>query len=321
MAVQLLSDGYQLENPPNVAVNKELNRLAVFAILPARTIPMKLTIVRLALALMFITAAGALEGAEAASPGTNSPVSDGWLQLPSHEVVLDVRHKWFEFGARQDACEFLATLITFLTQANYTVRLSDDFIRQEIDYYREYQKQEVPVELSKGLLNCLEQSRASGVLDWDCFKGDFSRGLQNSTRQRHLLWIAPPLKPSALALARPDNTNLACLSLTLEWAGRDSRGAVLYSRGPRAFPGESVLIQGKTKVWAFSAVMRLTKGSETIFEKTYQREEWKKSYSSAFEQPLWKTSEAILQDIKIGLRPKPVPPADTKKSKKRSKST
>ena len=73
-------------------------------------------------------------------------------------------------------------------------------------------------------------------------------------------------------------------------------------------------------VWAFSAVMRLTKGSETLFEKTYPREEWKNSYSSAFEQPLWKTSEAILQDIKIGLRPAPAAPADTKKAKKRSKS-
>ena len=66
--------------------------------------------------------------------------------------------------------------------------------------------------------------------------------------------------------------------------------------------------------------MRLTKGSDTLFEKTYQREEWKNSYSSAFEQPLWKTSEAILQDVKIGLRPKLVAPVDTTKSKKRAKS-
>jgi hypothetical protein len=281
---------------------------------------MKRTLLIQAFLITLVAGVGIVKGAEVSSPETNAPVApDGWLQVPSHEVVLDVRHKWFEFTARQDACEFLATLINFLAQANYTVRLSDDFIRQEIDYYREYQNQEVPVELSKGLLDCLERSRASGVLDWDCFKGDFSRDVQNSTRQRHLPWMAPPLKPVALTLARPD-TNLACLSLTLEWAGRDSRSAVLYSRGARAFPGESTLIQGKRKVWAFSAVMRLTKGTETLFEKTYPREEWKKSYSSAFEQPLWKTSEAILQDIKIGLRPKPVPPADTKKSKKRSKS-
>jgi hypothetical protein len=166
----------------------------------------------------------------------------------------------------------------------------------------------------------LEQARTSGVLDWDCFKGDFSRDIQNYIRQRHLPWMAPPLNPNAITLARPNDTNLPRLSLTLEWTGRDARGGVLYSRAPRTFPGESVMVQGKGKIWAFSAVMRLTKGSETLFEKTYQREEWKKSYSSAFEQPLWKTSEAILQDIKIGLRPKPALPADTKKSKKRSKS-
>jgi len=280
---------------------------------------MKLTL-PVSLLVLTLIAGSVLEAAEV-SPETNAPVApDGWLQLPSREVVLDVRHKWFEFGTREDACEFVATLINLLTEANYTVRLSDDFVRQEINYYREYQNQEVPVELSKGLMNCLEQSRASGVLDWECFKGDFSRDVQNYVKQRHLPWMAPPLKPNMLALAKPGDTNSACLSLTLEWTGRDARGAVLYSRGPRTFPGESALIQGKRKVWAFSAVMRLTKGSETSFEKTYQREEWKKSYSSAFEQPLWKTSEAILQDIKIGLRPKPAPALDTKKSKKRSKS-
>jgi hypothetical protein len=281
---------------------------------------MKLTVAIQALVITFIAGSGVLEAADVTSPETNAPVAlDGWLQLPSHEVVLDVRHKSFEFGTRQDACEFLATLINLLTEANYKVRLSDNFIRQEINYYREYQTQEVPIELSKGILNCLEQSRASGVLNWDCFKGDFIRGVQNYIKQRHLPWTAPPLKPDALTLAGPD-TNSPCLSLTLEWTGLNSRGAVLYSRGPRTFPGESSLVQGKGKIWAFSAVMRLTKGTETLFEKSYQREEWKKSYSSAFEQPLWKTSEAILQDIKIGLRPKPAPPTDTKKSKKRSKS-
>jgi hypothetical protein len=306
---------------PNGTANNGLNHPTAFAILPPQDIPMKLTLVRLALLLTFIAVAGALHAADVSSLETNSPsIPDGWLQSPSHELVLDVRHKWFEFGARQDACEFLATLINLLAQANYTVHLSDDFIQQEINYYREYLNQEVPVELSKGLLGCLEQSRAAGVLDWDCFKGDFSRGVQNSTKQRHLPWMAPPFKPNAITLARPNDTNYARLSLTLEWTGRDSRGAVLYSRGPRTFPGESILLQGKGKLWAFSAVMRLTKGGESLFEKTYQREEWKKSYSSAFEQPLWKTSEAILQDIKIGLRPAPAAPADTKKTRKRSKS-
>lgn len=282
---------------------------------------MKLTLLIQLLVLTLIAGGDIVKAAEVRSLETNALVaSDGWLQSPSHEVVLDVRHKWFEFGTRQDACEFVATLINLLTEANYTVRLSDDFVRQEINYYREYQSQEVPIELSKGILNCLEQSRASGVLDWDCFKGDFSRDVQSYVKQRHLPWMAPPLKPNTLTLAKPGDTNSACLSLTLQWVGRDSRGAVLYSRGPRTLPGETVLLQGKRKVWAFSAVMRLTKGTETLFEKTYQREEWKNSYSSAFEQPLWKTSEAILQDIKIGLRPKPAPPAETKKSKKRSKS-
>jgi hypothetical protein len=59
--------------PDERNVNNQLNDPAVFAILPPRNIPMKLTIVRLALALMFITGAGALDGADATSPDTNSP--------------------------------------------------------------------------------------------------------------------------------------------------------------------------------------------------------------------------------------------------------
>lgn len=183
---------------------------------------MKLSLVIQALVTTLIAGSGVLEAAEVTGPETNAPVApDGWLQLPSHEVVLDVRHKYFEFGARQDSCEFVAAVINTLLQANYTVYFSDDFIKQEINYYREYLNQELPVELSKGILNRLEKSRASGVLDWDCFKGDFIRGVQNATKQRHLPWMAPPLNTKAIKFAGASPENLACLHLTLKWTSRN----------------------------------------------------------------------------------------------------
>ena len=80
--------------------------------------------------------------------------------------------------------------------------------------------------------------------------------------------------------------------------------------------GETVITEGSSKIWAFSAIMQLTKGGQILFEKSYPREEWQRMYVTIYDQPLWKTSQAILQDLASGLRQKPVPMAVAKGKKK-----
>jgi hypothetical protein len=141
--------------------------------------------------LPLIVCSGTSAASEGTNPATNVTVlPEGWLQLPTRELVLDLRHESLEPGSRRDASEFVAAVLNVLLGANYTVRLSDDFIRGELEYYRG--NQEVPVEMGRGILNCLERARASGVLDWDCFKGDFSRNGGPTAAERHLPWMAPP---------------------------------------------------------------------------------------------------------------------------------
>jgi hypothetical protein len=284
-----------------------------------------ITVLALMLLLQLAGLRGVVEAREEEPLLTdNLAVPEGWLQSPpSRELVLDVRQEGLEYGARRDACEFLTTLINKLLGAGYTIHLSDDFIQREIKYYRENLNREKPVEMSKAILGCLEEARTSGALDWDCFKRNFSQSTQMTSpeRERHLPWLGPPSKTKLLYIAGA--TNLPTLHLWLDWTGRSYHGAVLYSRGPATFPGESVVLQGKDKLWAFSAVMRFTKGSETVFDKAYLPEKWQSSYATHAEQPLFKISQAVLEDVAIGLHPKPIPPADTgsKKSRKRSKTT
>ena len=81
--------------------------------------------------------------------------------------------------------------------------------------------------------------------------------------------------------------------------------------------GETVITEGNSKLWAFTAVMQLTKGGQTLFEKSYPREEWQRTYVTVYERPLWKTSQAILQDLASGVRRKPVPVEVAKGKRKR----
>jgi hypothetical protein len=105
------------------------------------------------------------------APGTNgTAVLEGWLQLPSRELVLDLRHESLEYGARRNAGEFLDAVLNVLLEANYHVLLSDEFILDEIKYYRTNLTREAPIQMSAAILACLEKAHASGVLDWDGFK-------------------------------------------------------------------------------------------------------------------------------------------------------
>jgi len=279
------------------------------------------TALGLVLLLPAIGRCGTNQASEVTSPATNAvAVPESWLQLPSRELVLDLQHESLEYGARRDAGEFLATLLNVLLGANYKVRLSDEFIQGEIKYYRENQSQEMPVEMSRALLSCLERARASGVLDWDCFKGDFNRTAGPTSAERHLPWLAPPFKAKLVSLAGAAGTNLACLRLSLKWSGHSYGGGVQHSRRPGGLPGETVLLEGRTKLWAFAGDMRLTQGGQTLFQKVYPREEWQRTYVTIYEQPLWKTSQAILQDVVTGLRPKPEPKGEPGKKKPRKQS-
>jgi hypothetical protein len=250
------------------------------------------------------------------NPGTNvTAVPEAWLRLPSRELVLDMQHESLEYGARRDASEFLASVLNVLLGANYAVRLSDDYIQGEIKYYRENLNREMPLEMSKAILSCLEKARSSGVLDWECFKGDFTRTSGPTAAERHLPWMAPPFKAKSVGLAGTEGTNLTCLRILLKWTGRSYGGAVQHTRRPGGLPGETVLLEGTGKLWAFDAEMRLTKGGLTLFEKAYPREEWQRMYATIYDQPLWKTSQAILQDLTTGLRQKPGPVIEPGKKK------
>ena len=272
------------------------------------------------LLLPFDTRSGTNQPVAGISSGTRATaVPEGWLQLPSRDLVLDVQHEFLEYGARRDSGEFFAAVLNVLLAANYNVQLSEEFLQGEIKYYKSNLSVETPVEMSGAILACLQHSRDSGLLDWDCFKQNIARPVEMATTERHLPWMAPPFKAKAVSLARAEGTNVACLHLSLRWAGRAYGGAVQYSRRPGSLPGEHVMVQGQNKLWAFAAVMRLTKDGQTFFEKTYPQEEWQKTYITIYDQPVWKTSQAILQDLATGLRPKPLPVAQPGKTKQRKK--
>jgi hypothetical protein len=266
---------------------------------------------------MFARGGGAESNQGAGSVTNVLAVPDGWLQLPSHELVLDLEHESLDYGSRLNASEFLGSLLEVLLKANYKVRLSDAFIQREIKYYRENLSHETPTEMSRAILNCLETARASGTLDWNCFQGELNRSAGPLAAQRHLPWMAPPFKAKLVSLAGGDCANLACLYLKLHWTGRGYGGAVQHTRRPGGLPGETVLTEGRSRLSAFEAVMRLSSGGQAVFEKSYPREEWQNSYATIYEQPLWKTSQAILQDLSSGLRQAPTPPVQTQKKKTR----
>jgi hypothetical protein len=263
---------------------------------------------------------GTGKASETANGSTTIPTfQDVCAQLPTRELILDLEQESLRYGARLDASEFLASVLNVLLKANYRVRLSEQFIESEIKYYRE--NLEMPNGTSGAILTCLEKARGSGTLDWDCFKGEFIRGAEPTMVERHLPWLEPPVKANAVTLAGPNATNFACLRLSLQWVGRNYGGAVQHTRRPGGLEGETVLTEGKNTLWAFTAVMQLTKEGQTLFEKTYPREEWQRSYASIYEQPLWKTSQAILQDLASGLKPKPALAAETRPRKQRKHSS
>ncbi|HYG35273.1 MAG TPA: hypothetical protein VEC99_10840 [Clostridia bacterium] len=270
-----------------------------------------LIILGLMLVLPLGTCGGAPEDLAATSAGLGTlALPEGWLQVPSREVVLDLRHESLEFGGRQDAGEFLAAVLNVLLGANYTVYLSDGFIRDEINYYRSHLSRERPAELSATVLKCLEQVHASGQLDWDSFQRDLGQAVDSATVGRHLPWLSPPFKANALRVAGAGSTNLPCLHLSLKWASRDYGGGVQYSRRPGGLTGETVLREGQCTLWAFDAELRLFKGDQRLLQKAYFRDEWQRTYVTVYERPLWKTSQAVLTDLATGVKVRPVAPEE-----------
>jgi hypothetical protein len=213
----------------------------------------------------------------------------------------------------------LDAVLNVLLEANYHVLLSDEFILDEIKYYRTNLTREAPVQMSAAILACLEKAHASGVLDWDGFKQIPSAEIMAT--ERHLPWMGPPFKARAISLCGAEASNFACLHLSLKWVGRSYGGAVQFSRRPGGLPGERVLMQGENALWAFAAVMRLVKGGQTLFEKGYPQDEWQRTYVTIFDQPATKATQAILRDLITGLKAKPVPvPEPSGKKSRRSRT-
>src|SRR5262245_5296133 len=94
-------------------------------------------------------------------------------------------------------------------------------------------------------------------------------------------------------------------------------GGVQHTSRPGGLMGETVITEGKGKLWAFDGVVELTRGGQTLFQKTYPREEWQRMYVTIYDQPVWKTSQAILQDLASGVRQKPTAVSDPGKGKRR----
>ncbi len=296
------------------------DRAEVLGVLWPITFMKRMIVLGLALLLPAMVRGGTGETTAGPKPGTNgTAVPEGWLQLPSRELVLDLRHESLEYGARRDAGEFLDAVLNVLLEANYHVLLSDEFILDEIKYYRTNLTREAPIQMSDAILACLEKARASGVLDWDSFKQIPRPGMVAT--ERHLPWMGPPFKARAISLGGAEATNFACLHLSLKWAGRSYGGAVQFSRRPGGLPGERVLLQGEKALWAFAAVMRLEKGGQTLFEKGYPQDEWQRTYVTILDQPAPKATQAILRDLITGLKAKTVPvPGPSGKKSRRSRT-
>jgi hypothetical protein len=274
------------------------------------------------LGLALLLSAAGLATAEAAAAGitldTNSAaVPKGWLRLPARELVLDFRQGPLDSGARREAGEVLNSILKVLVEAQYKVRLSPGFISDEIDYYRLNLNREGS-EMARGVLACLEQARATGVLDWDAFKSIPIPSTNRMATACHLPWMAPPLNSKSVTLAGVNDTNLPCLHFSLGWVGRPATGAIQHARRPGGLPGETVLLTGEGTLWAYSAMMRFQMGGQTGFAKNYAVEEWRKSYVDALEYPVQKTTLRILQDLHTGLKPATQLPAEpTGKPRKR----
>ncbi len=162
--------------------------------------------------------------------------------------------------------------------------------------------------MSKAILECLEKTRDTGLLNWDNFKQISRKGTEMVDAQRHLPWMAVPVKAKAITLA---GTNAACprLQLKLLWSSREARGAVQYDRRPGmlSYPQETVIIRGQGTLWRFGAVLRLENGGQQAFFKVYPACEWQRAYFTASEYPVTKLTQAIVMDLATGLKAKPVP--------------
>jgi hypothetical protein len=244
----------------------------------------------------------------------------GWLQLPARDVVLDLRHQALEYGCRKEAGEFLISILNLLVQAGYTVRLSDGFLLEEINYYVLNQEKEKPVKMTQAVLACLRAARLSHVLDWDCFKAISKGDADLLAGARHLPWMSPPFGSEAVKLIPAGGTNLPQLHLNLRWSGIPTHGAVQHARRPGGLTGETVLLSGEGMLWRFSAEMRLQDGKRVLFEKSYPQDAWQKTYISAYQHPAERNIERILQDLDTGLKPKPEPAPVAKGKKRRTRS-
>jgi hypothetical protein len=231
---------------------------------------------------------------------TNAPSPDtGWLRVPSKAVILDIHHDPLVPNSRHQASELTYFIIQELVHADYTVYLSPSFIEDEIRYYKSISTQD---RSAAAILACLESATNSGELDWNCLRVASSLSSANAADDINFPWSQPPKTSSLVQLSKPGDPPIPALSLNMHWMARVAKGIVGFSS---RFADTPQSVSGKSTLWNPSATLRLGSGPNELFRKHYPMQDWKTQYHQSSELPLQVTTLAILEDVRVGLKPKP----------------
>lgn len=240
--------------------------------------------------------------------------------MPSlgRELVLLVTHQKLVPECREDAGEFVQSVLQELSRKGYTVHLARDFVSAECNYYRAHATNERPSATAQSVLACLENALQRDWLDWDCLRTAHRAAPDSAAVMRHFPWLQIPRDPSEVRLAAATNS-LPVLELNLRWEGRIVRGMV--SGSTPNFRGVPIsdyapTFSGNLHLWNPSATLRFRHQGAAWFEHTYAAETWRERYINKMDLPSYRTNQRILDDLHRELRPAVAPAPAGAKSKR-----
>jgi hypothetical protein len=237
------------------------------------------------------------------------------------DLVLFVKHEKLVPECREDAGEFVQSILQMLSRKGYTVHLAREFVSAECDYYRANATNEVSPATAQAVRACLEDSLRRNWLDWDCLRAVHRAAPDSAAVMRHFPWLQIPRDSSEVQLAATTNS-LPVLELNLRWEGVAVRG--IAALGTSRFGGVPLsdytpTYTGTTYLWNPSATLRLLHGEATVFEQSYPGEARRKQYINKTDLPSYRTNWKILDDLQRELRPAGASaPSGAKLKKKRA---